>query len=235
MGRARRIDVGGYVYHALNRGNGRMTIFETDGDFAAFERVLEEAKEKVPGIDLISYCLMPNHWHLVLRPHEDGLLSRFVGWVTLTHTQRWHANHATAGGGHVYQSRFKSFLVDTDRYLVAVARYVERNALRAGLVKRAEDWKWSSLWRLSKGSESERALVGPWPSTSGRRPPNWKERVNEPQSSRELDAIRVSTRRGQPFGSTAWKSRMMGQFDLESTIRPRGRPPKRKQISNKGT
>lgn len=226
MPRTRRIDVGGHVYHAMNRGNGRMTIFESDADYFAFERVLHDAARHVPEMAIIAYCLMPNHWHLVLRPRLDGDLSKFVGWTTLTHTQRWHAHRGTAGGGHVYQGRFKSFLVDTDRYLVAVCRYVERNPVRAGLVRRAEDWEWSSAWRLAKGNQENRALLGTWPSQTGRRPANWLERVNEPQSKREEEAIRESSTRGRPFGSTTWQDRVIAQFGLEATVRTRGRPGK---------
>src|SRR5258707_5271366 len=88
---------------------------------------------------------MPNHWHLVVRPQHDGDLSRFVGWVTLTHTQRWHARQHTVGSGHAYQGRFKSFPVEADDHFLTLCRYVERNALRAALVVRAEEWRWSSL------------------------------------------------------------------------------------------
>ena len=100
MGRALRADLGGYVYHVLNRGVGRATLFAKSGDYLAFERVLEEAQQRCP-TRLLAYCLMPNHWHLVLWPEHDGQLARFVGWLTLTHTQRWHAHHHSAGSGHL--------------------------------------------------------------------------------------------------------------------------------------
>jgi putative transposase len=93
---------------------------------------------------------MPNHWHLLLWPRRDGELSEILRWITVTHTQRWHAHHRTAGTGPVYQGRFKSFPVQTDAHFLTVARYVERNALRAKLVPRAEDWQWSSIWRQGK-------------------------------------------------------------------------------------
>lgn len=226
MGRPKRVDAGGYVYHVLNRGNGRMTIFDDAGDYDAFERILEEAREREPGVGLLAYCLMPNHWHMVVRPSSSGELSRFVRWLTLTHTQRWHAHRHTVGGGHVYQGRYKSFLVQAEGHLATACRYVERNALRANLVKRAEDWRWSSLWRWHAGSAEERRLLSPWPIAGGRRPPNWLERVNKPQSDAELEALRRSVNRGQPFGSEAWRGKISGQFGLESTFRPRGRPRK---------
>jgi putative transposase len=95
---------------------------------------------------LLSYCLMPNHWHLVLWPRADGELSDFGHWLTLTHTQRWHAHYHNVGTGHLYQGRFKSFPVARDEHFLQLCRYVERNPLRAGLVRRAEAWQWGSLW-----------------------------------------------------------------------------------------
>ena len=134
MGRAHRAAQGGYVYHVLNRANARMRIFDDDADYLAFEKVLAEAVERTE-TRLLAYCLMPNHWHLVVWPRKDGELSRFVGWLTLTHTQRWHAHRHSSGSGHVYQGRFKSFPVQEDEHFYGVARYVERNALRAKLVR----------------------------------------------------------------------------------------------------
>ncbi len=138
--------------HVLNRANARLPIFERDDDYAAFERVLEEAVDRT-GTRLLSYCLMPNHWHLVVWPHDDGELSRFAGWLTLTHTQRWHAHRHSAGTGHLYQGRFKSFPIQEDDHFLTVCRYVERNAPRAKLVARAEEWRWSSLYRWSVGTK----------------------------------------------------------------------------------
>ena len=88
MGRPKRAADGGLVYHVLNRANARMTIFESAADYAAFLQVLEEAVERTQ-MRLLAYCVMPNHWHLVVWPREDGELSRFMAWLTLTHTHRW--------------------------------------------------------------------------------------------------------------------------------------------------
>ncbi len=134
MGRALRAAAGGLVYHVLNRANARLPLFEKDGDYKAFERVLDEARNYCD-VPLLTYCVMPNHWHLVVQPRADGDLSRFVGWLTLTHTQRWHAHYHAVGLGHLYQGRFKSFPIQEDDHLVTVCRYVERNPLRAGLLR----------------------------------------------------------------------------------------------------
>src|SRR5262249_54296233 len=143
--RLRQAD-GGIVYHVLNRGVGTMTLFDEPADYEAFERVLKETVKRT-GIRLLCYCLMPNHWHLLVWPRKNGELSEAMRWLTVTHTQRWHANRKTAGTGPVYQGRFRSFPVQSDDHFLTVARYVERNAARSGLVTRAEDWRWSSLWR----------------------------------------------------------------------------------------
>src|SRR4051812_37072669 len=133
MARSLRHAPGGFVYHVLNRAVARLPLFQKDGDYQAFERVLAEALHKFP-MRLLSLCLMPNHWHMVLWPPSDGDLSSFVRWLTVTHSMRWHAHYHTGGTGHIYQARFKSFPVEGDDHFYTVVRYVERNALRANLV-----------------------------------------------------------------------------------------------------
>jgi putative transposase len=206
----------------LNRANARLSIFDDDGDYEAFERVLLHAVERTE-TRLLAYCLMPNHWHLVVWPRQDGELSRFVGWLTLTHTQRWHAYRHSAGCGHVYQGRFKSFPIQEDGHLYTVTRYVERNALRAHLVRRAEQWRWGSLFRWQRNSAEDRQLLAAWPLP---RQANWIDHVNEPQTELELAALRRSLQRGIPFGDEGWTARAVRQLGLETTLRPRGRPKK---------
>jgi len=220
MGRALRAAVGDIVYHILNRANGRLPLFNKPGDYEAFEKVLAEAHARVP-MRTLAYCVLPNHWHLVLWPRRDEDLSRFMAWVTLTHTQRWHAHRRSAGTGHLYQGRFKSFPVQTDEHFLIVARYVERNALRAKLVDRAEAWQWSSLWRRVQADPKLTAWLSDWPVDL---PRNWVAHVNKPETATELDALRTSAQRGRPFGSDAWVRRTAKRLRLEATLRSRGRP-----------
>jgi putative transposase len=224
MPRQRRTAPGGYVYHALNRAVARLPLFEKDGDFHAFERVLLEALEKRP-IRILAYCLMPNHWHFVLWPEKDDDLTEFLRWLTHTHTQRWHAHYHTAGTGHLYQGRFKAFPVQADDHLYTVPPYVERNPLRAGLVKRAEDWRWSSLaHRCGLEQDLIRPLLAAWPLPL---PVDWAERVNQPERAAELAAVRRSALRGQPYGSRMWQQRAAKRMKLEYTFRRPGRPRKK--------
>jgi putative transposase len=223
MGRPLRAAVGGLVYHVLNRANGRWPLFDKPADYEAFERVLGEAQLEHP-VPLLAYCVMPNHWHLVLAPEGDGDLSRFVAWLTLTHTQRWHAHRHTAGNGHLYQGRFKSFAVETDEHFLTLCRYVERNPLRARLVQRAEEWRWSSMWRRAQLAAEPALQLAEWPVP---RPSTWGEWVNAPQTAAEETAVPRSVRRGQAFGSGGWVKRTVEQLGQEITIQAIGRPRQR--------
>src|SRR5262249_5511937 len=159
-------------YHALNRAVARLPLFQKDGDYRAFERVLAEALVEHP-IRLLAYCVMPNHWHMLLWPRRDGDLTAFLRWLTHTHTMRWHAHHHPSGAAHLYHGRFKASPVAADDHLYTVARYIERNALRANLVRGAENWRWSSLWRQYR-AEPAGELLSAWPVP---RPEDWLDRV----------------------------------------------------------
>ena len=222
MPRVARFAPGGLVYHALNRAVARLPLFEKPGDYAAFENVLDEALRRTP-TRILGYCLMPNHWHFVLWPREDGELTDFLRWLTHTHTMRWHAHHHTGGTGHLYQGRFKAFPVQSDDHLYRVLRYVERNALRAGLVRRAEEWRWGSLWRRLSGSAEQCRWLAEGPLAL---PTDWRELVNRPQSDGELTDLRRSVQRGTPLGEAPWQIQIARRLGLESSLRPRGRPRK---------
>ena len=226
--RARSIQ-GDLLYHVLNRANARMTLFEKDEDYAAFERVLDEAHAREP-LRLLGYCVMPNHWHMVVWPKRGGdrQVSEFLRWLTVTHTQRWHAHYHTSGSGHLYQGRFKSFPIESDEHLYAVLRYVERNPVRANLIERAEAWRWSSAWRYYCGQERERSLLADWPID---RPRDWRRRVNRPPAQAELDALRRCVRRSRPYGGDDWTKRIVKRLGLHWTIQPRGRPRKKESIA----
>ena len=220
MGRAKRITLGGYVYHVLNRANGRLRIFRKDGDFLAFEQILAEGIERY-SMRLCGYCIMGNHWHLLLWPISDGDLSEFMRWITLTHTQRFHVSHGTVGIGHLYQGRFKSFPVQDDAHYLTVMRYIEANPLRAKLVKNATDWQWSSL-AVRNGLESPFELSdGPL-----KLPANWGKLVNQIEMPERLNKLKNSIDRGAPFGKSDWKIKTALRMNLESTLRSRGRPKK---------
>lgn len=224
MPRKPRNSLGGVVYHVLNRGNGRRKVFFTAGDYLAFLVALAEACRAVPGVRVLAWCVMPNHWHLVLWPTRDGELSAFVRRLTQTHAQRHRRFHDRVGYGALYQGRYKSFPVQGDDvYLLMLCRYVERNALRARLCRRAADWRWGSAWARSRGDDDLRALLSEWPVD---RPHHWDEILNGPQPDEQEDAVRLSLRRGRPLGDEKWSRKAADRMGLAHTLRPVGRPPR---------
>ncbi|MFN0016669.1 MAG: transposase [Pirellulaceae bacterium] len=218
MPRRPRQAMGGYVFHVLNRAAAQRTLFREDGDYAAFLGILHEAQQQVP-MRILSYCVMPNHWHLVLWPTGDDDLSEYMKWLTTTHAQRWHKWHESTGTGALYQGRFKSFPTQEDDHFWQVCRYVERNSLRANLVSRAELWRWSSLWqRINQGTD---VSLASWPLPPGSR---WNDYVNQPETEAELAALRKSVTQGIPFGDADWVERTGKALGIETRIRSAGRP-----------
>ncbi|MGD2110566.1 MAG: transposase [Phycisphaerae bacterium] len=231
MARRLRIDRGGIAYHVLNRRVGRLPLFEKDEDYAAFEEVLDQAQARSP-MRMVAYCLMPNHWHLVLWPTRDGRLSAYMQWLTTTHVHRWHAHRDTRGTGPVYQGRFKSFPIQEDDHFLTVCRYVERNPLRAEMVPRAEDWPWCSLARRRRKGVATAWLIGTdqWPV---RPPRNWRAVVNRPEPETELEAVRRCVSRGAPYGELSWQRRTAKRLRLESSLRPPWRPKRTRRGDQK--
>ena len=184
-----------YCYHVINRGNERARVFHLDADYRAFLQVIVEASERLP-MRILAACLMPNHFHMVVRPYGTGELSRWMHWLMTTQVARYRRHHQTVG--HIWQGRFKPFLIQQDAHLLATMRYVERNALRAGMVRRAEDWPWGSLnWRLARRTPIE--LTDPPMGL----PHYWTDLVNEPQTDAELEALRECVNKGIAYGVTA--------------------------------
>lgn len=218
MPRTARASAADVCYHVLNRGNGRAKVFHDEEDYAAFLALMAEAQRRRP-MRLLGFVLMPNHFHLLLWPRKDGDLSRWMQWLLTAHVRRHHRRYG--GSGHVWQGRFKAFPIEQDEHFLTVARYVERNALRANLVRRAEDWRWSSL--AARAVADPPVLLADWPVP---RPRPWLAIVNRAQSDAEEAALRHSVTRGTPFGNERWAQQTARRLGLESSLRPRGRPRK---------
>jgi len=220
MPRIKRTNVGGYVYHVLNRANARVQIFDNDEDYKLFENILEEAIEKF-NVKILAYCIMPNHFHLVLYPENEGDLSIFMGWVTNTHTRRWHTQKGTVGQGHLYQGRYKSFICQDDNHFLTLVKYVEQNALKAKLVKKAEGWRWSSVWRREYGTIKQKKLLFPWPVSKPKDYLSWLNTIL-PEEKEEI--IERSIIKSNPYGEDYWLDNTVKKFGLEQTLRRVGRP-----------
>jgi putative transposase len=214
------------IYHVINRGNNRQPVFFKKQDFQAFLQALAELKQRKP-FELYGYCLLNNHFHLLLRPGQSSI-SRIMQSLLISHTQRYHKHRQS--GGHVWQGRFKSPVVQDDEHLLAVLRYIEANPLRARVVGRADDYAWSSYRAHALGEADE--LLSPvrpyeqisqYPAVRQRK---WAELVHAPLPEPTLEAIRRTSSAGLPYGDAAWVKRLSKSLDLDLTVRPRGRPRK---------
>jgi putative transposase len=176
----------------MNRGARRLRLFERDADYQSFLGCLILGLHEIP-LRLLAYCVMPNHFHLVVWPAETGQISRFMKLVTGTHSKRWHRLHGTEGTGCVYQGRYRGVVVRQDAQFLTLCKYVERNALRAKLVGKAEDWPWSSLHQRCKSLNH--VQLEPWPIPQ---PSNWLAIVNEPDQDADLKAMRSTVGHRRP-------------------------------------
>jgi putative transposase len=227
MGRPLRAVADGLVYHALNRGNNRERVFHAPADFAAFLKALRQTKQRYP-FRFYGYCLMSNHFHLLLQPEDGQSISRILQSLTVAHTWHYHRRHGTVG--HVWQGRFKSPVIQDDDHLLTVLRYIEGNALRAGLVPDLKDYPWSSYptHGLGRIDDLLSALPG-WANlarTEEARQALWRQLVHQPLSQRELTAVRRAVTSGRPFGTPVWAETMAKALGIPLSARPRGRPRK---------
>lgn len=217
---ARGESVGG-IYHVINRGNMRMQVFDDAEDYGYFLMLLQKGLKR-EAIELHAYCLMPNHFHLLLVPLAEGSLSRFMHWVMTSHVRYYHRKNKTSG--HIWQGRYKSFMVQKESYYLSLLRYIEANALRAKLVNEAGAWIYGSLWeRITK----QRCLLD---KSLIALPSDWALHVNTPLHEEELTNVRNSVNRQSPLGELEWVEKMAEKFGLTATLNPRGRPKKKEEF-----
>jgi putative transposase len=200
----------------MNRAVEDLVLFREPTGYERFLNLLARAKRRYR-IDLFAYCLMPNHWHLVVRAVFSGDLPKFMRWLTRVHAQRWRIDHDTVGRGAVYQGRYRAVPVSQDRHFLTVCRYVERNARRAGLAERSEAWPWSSASTLPIRN-CQRPPLAVWPIP---RPASWSELLNQPEPDTVLHGVRTAIRSSTPIGDEVWSESTAVALGLEH--RPRGR------------
>ena len=218
MPRIPRGQQAGNVYHTINRGNGRATVFHKNQDYEAFLSLLGDAKGRHP-VKIFAFCLMPNHFHFVLEPsHEKS--SESVHAVAIDEPREALSQAHYGGSGHIWQRRFKSFPVQRNEHLITVIRYVLQNPVRASLCASAKEWNWSSLRRTE--------LVDAWLVKDQ---DGWLNELEQPLPARQLDSVRECVNRQRPFGKTDWQREIARVFGLKSTLRARGRPQNEKKSS----
>lgn len=232
MPRRARVAPGGVIYHVLNRANGRNILFESASAYRDFLRLVSECA-RTDRMRILAYCVMPNHWHLLVWPHEDGDLSSFVRRLSIRHAIRWHARNGTAGRGHVYQARFKSFAVQSDEHLFVVHRYIEQNPVRARLVRSAGDWLWSSARaRMFAAGDRLPADSLPIEAPPVDVPENWTAASDVEPSEIEMERLRESLATSAPFGDRGWAADIATRIGWSSEKRPRGRPRQVKRAAS---
>ncbi len=221
MPRTARAIVADCCYHVLNRGNKKARIFHAPDDYAQFQALIVRAQDRLE-LPILAACLMPNHVHLVVQPRAASDLAKWMHWVFTTHVRWHHAKYETTG--RLWQGRFKAFAIQADQHLLTVMRYVERNALRAKLVDRAEDWQWGSLaWRRSRGGLVLAQPPAPLPAY-------WRQLVNEPQTAAEIAEIRTCVNRQRPFGAEEWVATQAKALGVDQSLAPIGRPRKSRRV-----
>jgi putative transposase len=218
MPRPPRLIFDDQCYHVLNRANRRAELFHDPADYSAFVNLMAKAQARLE-LPMLAACIMPNHVHLVVRPRNGNDIARWTQWLFTTHVRHYHEKYGTSG--RLWQGRYKAFVCQDDHYLLTLLRYVERNALRAKLVDRAEDWRWGSLrWRASARTPLQ-LTPPPLPL-----PDYWLDYVNQPQTAHEIEAIRTSVNRQRPYGDLEWVERAARDAALSQSLIDVGRPRK---------
>jgi putative transposase len=193
MGRMARAVAAGLPHHVTQRGNRRMKVFFSDEDYALYLDLMSASCREL-GVEVWAYCLMPNHVHLIVNPESEDGLRRAIGDAHRRYSR--HVNFREKWRGHLFQGRFASFVMD-EGYLLAAARYVELNPVRAGLVEKAWAWKWSSARAHRKGKDDGLVKVRPLLELAG----NWEKFLGTYPGEEECQAIRKHERTGRPLGS----------------------------------
>lgn len=201
-------------YHLINRGNGRQQVFHKDGDYHTFINLLLQARGKYT-VKVLAWCLMPNHFHLFVQPEEADQLHKWMQWLMTTHVRRYHKHYGTSG--HVWQGRYKSFIVQDNDYLLTVARYIEGNPVRAKLSPTAAEWPWAS--HQVRKDAPEELRPDPLPISL---PDDWATYVDTPLTDAEIEKVRNSVNRQTPFGCESWRDELCLKMGLQSTMRQRG-------------
>ncbi len=223
MPRVARALVDNCFYHLINRGNSKQKIFHKDGDYNAFLDLLFQAQGR-NGVKLLAWCLMPNHFHLLVQPTAADQLNKWMHWLTTTHVRRYHQHYHSSG--HVWQGRYKSFIVQDDDHLLTVVRYIEGNPVRANLVPSAVQWPWSSCQNRIADVEEMRPAELPISI-----PEDWISFVDTPLTDTEIEMVRNSVNRQAPLGCDGWRTVICRQLGLESTLRQRGWQKGRKRTA----
>lgn len=210
MPRIARGLAGGEIYHIINRGNRRTEVFHNTQDYEKFIELMHEAK-KMTNIKLYSFVLMPNHFHFIVEPNEAEDLSKYMQWLLTSYVRYYNKTYKTSG--HLWQGRYKSFIVQKDNYLLTLLNYVEQNPIRAKLKQ----------WTYVSSNSKINDFIDELPI---KLPENWEEIKKDILKKKDKEKIDNSIQRQSPYGEDDWVHDIALKYDIVSTINPRGRPKK---------
>lgn len=225
MARIPRVDLPGIAQHIVQRGNDRHACFADDADFQHYRQELGEAALK-HDCAVHAYVLMTNHVHLLVTPYAPGASSRMMQAIGRRYVGGFNARYARTGT--LWEGRFKSALVDSERYVLACYRYIELNPVRAGMVAHPGDYRWSSHGRNANGLHDPR--ITPHPAyvalgaTDSERLPAYRCLFHTALPTRDVDDLRLATRQQKTWGSERFQRQIEALANRELAIRPRGRP-----------
>ena len=212
----------GCPHHVTQRGNNRSDVFFVNDDRRVYLELLMDHSSQF-GLDVVAYCLMTNHIHLVVIPEQADSLAKAVGRTNLRYTQ--YINHLHGRCGHLWQDRFFSSALDEQHFWKALA-YVERNPVRAGMVSHAWEYPWSSASAHVEGMDATRLLdLEKWLDMLGGA--DWRETLTIPQDEQFVSRLRRWTNRGCPLGSDSFISKMERLIGRRLRPLPVGRPKKK--------
>ncbi len=221
MPRLARVIIPGWPYHVVHRGNNKQSIFFKDEDRFKYLRLVKKYCDKWE-CTILAYSLMPNHVHLLIKPNKDNSLAKAMQGISLCHTQRINRKYQRTG--RLWECRYHSSIIDKDSYLWNVMRYIEQNSVRAGLVKRPEDYKWSSARAHILGAKDP--LISTREILELGDLSRYKDYIRNECTTLELDTIRRMTQQGFPLGSIEFQRKIESIIKRKIIPCPRGRPSK---------
>lgn len=218
MARMARVIVAGYPHYITQRGNREQKVFFGDGDYAAYVELMAQWCQQ-RGVAVWAYCLMQNHTHLIAVPRGEEGLRLAIGEAHRRYTRR--INSKKGWRGHLWEGRFASFVPD-HYYLLAAARYIERNPVAAGPAKRPEQWRWSSAAAHLAGRDDALVKVAPLLKSVS----NWRAFLGEPDPEDLAAQLHTHENTGRPLGKKAFVARLEKRVGRPLAPRRPGRKPK---------
>jgi putative transposase len=233
MARLPRLSIGGYPHHVIQRGNDREAIFVDRDDYLRYLQALAEVTRSLE-VAVHAYVLMPNHVHLLMTPSDAKAVGRAMQAIGRRYVRWFNDRHARTGA--LFEGRYRSALVEADRYLLACMRYIELNPVRAGIVQRPDEFPWSS-YRHHAGlftdtNVSDHPLYWALGNTPFERQANYMRLFQQELGSADLDRIRHSTHGGWVLGGASFLEEISRRSRRRATRHQAGRPRTRDSVPN---